>query len=125
MSNNKGKRAFVSDVKLTPRINAHLSRRNLRFEYGGKYYQIESKTNASLTEYLSDLPRASLSASYVQRAISDQARSSVLDPLSEMMSGFDTRQKAAFYYDSFSKLSLTKPILRITVTKNIISQRRA
>jgi len=90
------RKAVMFNTSRSPRINAKSSSRSLRFEYGGKYYTLQARTNQSLVDYLNDLPRLSLGKSYVRRNISDQARESIIEPLKEITSQLPMNQRAPF-----------------------------
>jgi len=90
------RKALFFNASKSPKIGARSSRRKLAFEYGGKYYHLEARTNQSLVDYLDDLPRLSLGTGYVRREISTQAQESIIEPLKNYASELNPNQRAPF-----------------------------
>ncbi|MBI1305319.1 MAG: hypothetical protein GC181_01755 [Bacteroidetes bacterium] len=85
------------DVENTPNLHARLKTKTVSWYHQGKIYSINSVSNASLTEYLRDLPQLPLGKEYIETGCSQEFENTVLKSLQSQMSSLKSEtEKASF-----------------------------
>jgi hypothetical protein len=73
----------------TPRVNANQKSKALYFAYGLEKFEIQAQSNASITEFLGDLPMFEVGHEFTDLRMSNEMQNSVVSSLREKVAGRD------------------------------------
>jgi hypothetical protein len=89
-------KTIARNIISTPKVDAHMEIRHITFSYGINSYDLDAKSNKSITEFLGDLPMFEVGNAFTNLSVSKEMNESVVQYLRNQVVGMDKVEATKF-----------------------------